>query len=224
MSWRLCLAANVGRWSNLDSILHPLIFSMLFALGPLSVATAQTPDADVNAVRQCVAVIEQQNQCGRFVSVTNVKQVDRRVTPGSATVIEEISLDVLEPFFGQSAAAYNCTGWGWTMNPAQVRATDGLGGRFFLVGQKLKVQATFEFQKFESGWRCAANRLAVTDAYYMNNQPSAADLASKPRPAPICAGDNIRCGDRCFNPNSGQACNNGNVVCTPVGKRNLLCF
>jgi hypothetical protein len=40
---------------------------------------AQTPDADVKAIRQCVAAIEQSFQRGEYVSVSDVKQIDRRI-------------------------------------------------------------------------------------------------------------------------------------------------
>lgn len=137
-------------------------------------AAAQTRDAGVEAVQQCLAVIQQQNQCSPFITVQSVKQVDRQINGTAATVIAEINLTVTQSFGGQGPLARACTGTEWNMNPSQVRAsTPDPRFAYFLVGQVLQVHPSFGFQKFESGWRCSTTNLNSpgATAYYMNNRP-----------------------------------------------------
>lgn len=191
---------------------------------------AQTRDADVNTVGQCVAAIQQRYECQPWVSVQDVRQIDRRVDrdQGSAVVIAEIDLRVLKTFDAtESQVTRQCTGTRWGMAREKVRSLPGTFGfgRSFLVGQELMVRKSFLFQKFESGWRCATTDFGPLEAaFYTNNKPTAADLAPPPPVAPNCTGDNLRCGYRCYNPKSGQACSGGQVICTPEGKRNLVCW
>lgn len=46
---------------------------------------------------------------------------------------------------------------------------------------------------------------------------------NRPYRADECAGDNRPCGHACYTPTSGQACVNGQVICTPEGQQRLLC-
>lgn len=209
-----------------SSCLRRLAFLLLIASTSV---LAQTLDANVKAVGQCVAAIHQRNECQPWVSMKNVRQVDRRVDRGTAVVIADIDLRVLKSFDATgSQVALQCTGTYWSMAPEKVRSLPSpLGiGAGFLVGQELKVRKAFVFQKFESGWRCAtAELIPLEQAFYMNNKPTAADLAPPPPPAaPNCGGDNLPCGSQCYNPNAGQVCSGGQVICTPEGKRNLLCW
>jgi hypothetical protein len=69
------------------------------------------------------------------------------------------------------------------------------------------------------------NRLWASSPYDLGQALPVRDVKGKSQSSavPDCAGDNLPCGNRCYNPLSGQACSNGNVICTPEGRRNLLC-
>lgn len=130
---------------------------------------AQTKAVDVDAVRQCILNIEQQNECEHWVAVQDVRKKDRRVSDGTATVITEIDLKVLKSFYVGSPVANSCTGKGWSPGGI-IRTNDTMMGSYFLVGQELMVTKDFEFQKFESGWRCVTTTLSpVSVGNYLNN-------------------------------------------------------
>jgi len=138
---------------------------------------AQTRDVNVDAARQCIASIQQNYGCKSWVSIQAVRQIDRRVVQaqGAAIVIAEMDLKVLQGFDGAaSPAAQHCTGTYWDMDPTKVRSNGqgGVFGSYFLVGQLLRVQKQVEFQKFDSGWRCATTDLyPILKSSYLNNHP-----------------------------------------------------
>jgi invasion protein IalB len=133
---------------------------------------------DVAAVRQCLASFYP-NTCGGAVTMTNIRQVDRRVTASDATVIAEIDFSVQQGFAGCSPNALNCTGTCWDMDPAKVRSEqmntglplpmpDAGQDHAFFIGQGLRIRKNFEFQKYESGWRCVTKALQPVDgAFYL---------------------------------------------------------
>ena len=133
---------------------------------------------DVAAVRQCLALFYP-NTCGGPVAMTNVRQVDRRITATDATVIAEIDFSVQQGFAGCSPNALNCTGTCWDMDSAKVRSEqmntglpipmpDAGQDHAFIVGQGLRIRKNFEFQKYESGWRCVTKSLQPVDgAFYL---------------------------------------------------------
>lgn len=136
---------------------------------------------DIAAVKQCMASFYP-NTCGGPVTVTDMRQVDRRITPTDATVIAEIDFRVENGFAGCSPNAVNCTGTCWDMDPTKVRSQQANTGmllvpmpnanqeNFFLVGQGLRIRKSFEFQKYESGWRCSTKALQPVDgAFYLGS-------------------------------------------------------
>jgi len=151
---------------------------------------AQTRDADVDAVRQCVTTIQQGQGCQSWVSVQAVRQIDRRIveSQGTATVIAEIDLKVLQTFDGNmSEVTGKCTGTGWKMDPS--RSVQMFGGLGFPVGQGLRVQKEFEFHKFDSGWRCATTNMRpiskgnFVDIVPTTQQGGAEVSSSRPKPS-----------------------------------------
>jgi hypothetical protein len=135
---------------------------------------------DVSAVRQCMGLFYP-STCGS-VSIIDVRQVDRRITGTDATVIAEVDFRVGKPFAGCSPVAVNCTGTCWDMDPTKVRSTpdatlammplpppNAQQNNWFIAGQGLRIRKRFEFQKFESGWRCTNKAMGPLEgAIYLN--------------------------------------------------------
>lgn len=156
---------------------------ILLSAGGCSVTEPQAPDAA--AVRQCVQAIQQQNGCTQFFSVKNVRLTDKRVDKASATVIAEVDITVLQeisardPLFSSPIPA-RCTGTYWDLDPKKVLSSPR-DHACFLVGQELRVVKAFEFQKYESGWRCMSTEMAPISAAFYQNNLVAALLPSFPK-------------------------------------------
>lgn len=148
----------------------------LLALALIASTSTSAIAADVNAIRQCLTVIQRRNACAEFINVESVSQKDRRVSNGQATLIANIQLRVMKPFDGRnSAVTDNCTGSTWNIN--SVNTDPSAFGPMLRVGQTMTVEKAFTFLQFGSGWRCTTETMKpVSNSIFTNN------LAAPPRP------------------------------------------
>jgi len=119
------------------------------------------PDAD--AVDFCVAQIHSAGNCGNFLAVRRVFQIDNEVAEQSALVTAEVEMIVLSPFAVCSPVASSCTGTCWDLKSGN--ANPSLESRDSLpVSHKLRIEKAFAFQKTDSGgWRCTTTALQPID-------------------------------------------------------------
>ena len=114
------------------------------------------PNAD--AVDLCVAQIHSANTCGDFVAVNRVFQINSEVADKNAEVVAEVEMLVLAPFTACSPVATGCTGTCWDLSSGKPKPMPGTRDNF-VVGYRLRIEKSFEFQKADGGWRCNSTAL-----------------------------------------------------------------
>ncbi len=119
------------------------------------------PDAD--AVDLCVAQIHSANDCGDFLRISRVFEIDSEVTEKDALVTAEVEMVVLSPFSVCSHVASSCSGTCW--DPKSGKPGQSQGSRdSFAVAHRVRIQKAFAFQRTDgAGWRCNANALSPID-------------------------------------------------------------
>jgi len=111
-----------------------------------------TPDAD--AVDLCVAKIHAANDCGDFLRVSRVVQIDTEVSSEAALVTAEVEMKVLSPFTVCSPVASSCTGTCWDPVSGKPKSTPG-SRQSLTVASRLRIEKSFAFRKASNGnWRC----------------------------------------------------------------------
>jgi uncharacterized protein YecT (DUF1311 family) len=122
------------------------------------------PDAD--GVDFCVAQIHSAGNCGNFLAVNRVFQIDNEVAEQSALITAEVEMIVLSPFAVCSPVASSCTGTCWDMKSGQAKPSLESNERrdSVPVSHKLRIEKAFAFQKIDSsGWRCTTTALQPVD-------------------------------------------------------------
>jgi uncharacterized protein YecT (DUF1311 family) len=119
--------------------------------------TSPTPDAD--AVDLCVAQIHATNDCGDFLRVSRIIQIDTEVSAEAALVTAEVEMKVLTPFRVCSPVASSCTGTCWDPETGQAKPSPG-SRQSLTVAQRLRIEKSFAFRKTGNGdWLCTTGAL-----------------------------------------------------------------
>jgi uncharacterized protein YecT (DUF1311 family) len=122
-----------------------------------------SPSPDADAVDLCVAQIHSANECGDFLAVNHVFQIDTEVAEQSALVTAEVEMIVLSPFAVCSPIASSCSGTCWDPKSGEPKSTPG-SRESFSVAHRLRIEKTFAFQKAGTGgWRCNTTSLQPVD-------------------------------------------------------------
>ena len=108
-----------------------------------------------------MAQIHSVNNCGDFVRVNRVFQIDNEAADKEALVTAEVEMVVLSPFAVCSPVATSCTGKCWDLKSGK----SAPGSRdSFSVAHRLKIEKSFAFQKTDGGgWRCNTTALQPVD-------------------------------------------------------------
>lgn len=175
------------------------------ALSPASPVVAAPVDEP--EVRQCVQSILQGaagGSCNSYLSLESVKKIDARSTPTEAFVIAEIIFRVKQRLDGGSRGASECTGSTWRgevknpypPNTAQwlmYQSQADMAGGYLEPGRGLLVRKTFKFERWESGWRCAAREMSPLDGIAFVNTPAARDSPppSSTKSSRSCSGSSV---------------------------------
>lgn len=121
---------------------------------------APLPDAD--GVDFCVARLHAAGECGNFVRVRRIFEIDNEADGQNALSTAEIEMIVLSPFDSCSPIALSCTGACWDgksgkPDPASKEKTT------FAVTRRVTIERSFAFSRQSNGWQCQAQELHPID-------------------------------------------------------------
>ena len=118
------------------------------------------PNAD--GVDFCVARIHTAGNCGNFVRVSRIFEIDNEADGQNAISTAEIEMIVLSPFDACSPVAVSCTGACWDGKSGKP-ATAANEKVSFRVTHRVTIERSFAFSRQSDGWQCLARELQPID-------------------------------------------------------------
>jgi hypothetical protein len=161
-------------------------------------------------IKQCLSDILQRNngKCQNIISPGRVRIVDERVLSKDAYVIANIDLQIKDEIGATSEAADVCTGTEWNVPPPPnpYRPNSGewfmyqssQSGGSLKAGQGLRIQKSFHFELWDSGWRCAEKSMQPVEKGWLTELKPVPSAGGSPSSIlPIMTGAYVINGTAC---------------------------